>query len=120
MSGFLTVKAETPRLTRFDWGQMHWLVDDINHQEAGLSVARMIINPSACSDRHMHHQCNEALSVLNGQCIVHMGEQALTLPAGETVFIPRDTPHAIENPASDKPVELLICYSAGTRDYIAL
>jgi DNA-binding transcriptional MerR regulator len=43
--------------------------------------------------RHLHHDQDEWIYVLDGQIEVHVGEKRFHLGAGESVFIPRKAPH---------------------------
>jgi uncharacterized cupin superfamily protein len=43
--------------------------------------------------RHLHHQQDEWLYVVAGELVLEIGEHRFRAQAGESVFIPRKTPH---------------------------
>jgi quercetin dioxygenase-like cupin family protein len=77
----------------------------------------MVVRSGQCSEHHLHNTCHEAISVTHGKCVVTIDQDAVQLQAPHTVFIPKGTPHAVDNTAGDSDVILLITYSAGSRDY---
>jgi quercetin dioxygenase-like cupin family protein len=115
--GFLTAKAEQPRIIAYDWGRMEWLIDDSSHETPGFSLARMIVTAGRASEPHIHMLCHEAISVTTGQCTVILNDEPIKVQAGQSVFVAIGTRHFIDNLHSTQDVELLITYSLGTRDY---
>lgn len=43
--------------------------------------------------RHLHHQQDEWLYVIEGEILIHLGNETRHLRAGESAFIPRGTAH---------------------------
>jgi mannose-6-phosphate isomerase-like protein (cupin superfamily) len=117
MCGFLTAKAEKPRIDSYDWGRMEWLIDNRSHENPGFSLARMIVSAGRVSEPHKHILCHEAISVTTGQCTVVLNNESILMQAGQSVFVTKGTPHFIDNMHNIQDVELLITYALGTRDY---
>ena len=119
MKQTLTKTEHPPRLESFDWGRMEWLLNAESAPGSELSLARMTLDPGRQSPLHRHDNCQEALHLVSGQVRLWLSETWRELRPGETVLIPRDTPHALENPSAEAAV-LLITYGSGHRRYEAL
>ncbi len=61
---------------------------------------------------HIHHNEDEAMYVLDGECTVRVGEQISTLGPGAFIFMPRDLVHTFSNPGS-VPARVLVISSPG-------
>jgi len=95
---------------------MHWLMEDAIQPDAGLSLARMTVDPGVTSEAHRHPNCSEAIHLLSGQVEQRRGEDWVTLKAGETILIPPGSLHQTRNSAEEAAV-LMIAYSSGSRVY---
>ena len=58
---------------------------------------------------HLHHDQDEWVYVLDGECFFAIGDQRLRLAAGESIFIPRKTAHAWCG-AGGKPAKIINVY----------
>ena len=58
---------------------------------------------------HLHHEQDEWIYVLDGECHFVIGDQHLRLAAGESIFIPRKTAHAWCG-AGGKPAKIINVY----------
>ena len=96
---------------------MDWLIDDALIDGAGLSVARMTVPPGVCSERHSHPNCSEVIHLIEGEIEQHVGSDCHVMTAGDTAFIPPDSPHQTRNIGTG-PAVMVISYSAGSRVYI--
>ena len=61
---------------------------------------------------HIHHNEDEALYVLEGNCTVRVGEQVHTLGPGAFILMPRDVVHTFSNPGT-VPARVLVISSPG-------
>ncbi len=61
---------------------------------------------------HIHHNEDEALYGLEGECTVRVGEQVHVLGPGAFVLMPRDVVHTFSNPGS-VPTRVLVISSPG-------
>jgi len=104
---------------REPWGTMTWLVEDATVADAGLSLMRMTLDPGATSPRHSHPDCNEVITLLEGQIEVDLDGTVSAVRSDQPVFIRAGTAHHITN-SGDQEAVLLICYSSGTRIYEAV
>jgi quercetin dioxygenase-like cupin family protein len=55
------------------------------------------IAPGDSIPLHIHHDVNECVVVIQGRNEVQLGDDTLILEAGDTVFIPKEMPHAQRN-----------------------
>ena len=46
---------------------------------------------------HIHHECAEALYVLEGEVVFEIGAERVNAVAGTFVFVPKDVPHTYTN-----------------------
>lgn len=95
---------------------MAWLMEDAIEQGAGLSLARMTVDPGATSQAHRHPNCTEAIHVLSGRVEQRRGAQWVELASGDTILIPAGAIHQTRNLAHETAV-LMIAYSSGSRVY---
>ena len=112
---------DRPRESRVqadEWGAMDWLVDDAVVENAGLSVARMTLEPDACAPGHRHPNCNEAIHLIKGAVEQTVGRQRHVMKPGDTVFIPTGAHHSSRNIGPGEAV-MIVGYSSGTRVYEA-
>lgn len=103
-------KQKTPGVT------MDWLMEDAIERGAGLSLARMTVDPGVTSQAHQHPNCTEAIHVLSGQVEQRQGAQWVELATGDTILIPAGAIHQTRNIGHETAV-LMIAYSSGTRVY---
>ncbi|MCA1647261.1 MAG: cupin domain-containing protein [Chloroflexi bacterium] len=61
---------------------------------------------------HVHHNEDEAMYVLAGECLARVGERTYSLAAGAFLLMPRDIPHSFANP-SDTEARVLVISSPG-------
>lgn len=63
-----------------------------------FQVKRLVIKPGEAISLQLHRHRAEHWVVVNGIARVTRGEDIHTLRANESIYIPRDTPHRLENP----------------------
>ncbi len=95
---------------------MTWLMDDTIQPNAGLSLARMTVEPGVISAAHRHPNCSEAIHVVLGLIEQRRGDAWVRLAAGETTLVPAGTIHQTRNVGPETAV-LMIAYSSGSRAY---
>ena len=98
---------------------MCWLMEDQLVPSAGVSVARMTINAEAISPTHRHPNCNETIVLLFGNVTCIVDDQEYLMKAGDVVFVPIGSAHAIRNETNQAAVAML-SYSAGGCVYEAI
>jgi mannose-6-phosphate isomerase-like protein (cupin superfamily) len=92
-----TTLVEQPRGARRD---LRWFfgglvdvkatADDTGGQYTLLDVT---MPPDAASPLHVHHTEDEGFYVLDGSVTIHVGDERVTLVAGQHAFGPRGIPH---------------------------
>ena len=104
------------RQNRFDWGEMHWIMSDLDCQAAGFSKAVMHIHAGTRAGAHRHPNASEHIMVLSGEIDIRLKSIRLHLSAGDQHLIPLDVPHEIINPGQ-KDAELIITYNHPERRF---
>ncbi len=104
------------RQERFDWGEMDWLMSDLDRRAAGFSKAMMRISAGARGGAHRHSNASEHILVLTGDIDIRLKSVRIRLSAGEQHLIPLDVPHEIIN-VGQETAELVITYSHPDRRY---
>jgi len=95
---------------------MVWLMEDRIEADAGLSLARMTVDPGVTSEAHRHPDCSEAVHLLSGRIEQRRGDLWVELAAGDTLLIPAGATHQTRN-SGTAPAVLMVAYSSGSRIY---
>ena len=85
-----------------------WRYLDLSGKHLGVRIEEL--SPGGTSSHHHYHTAEEEhVLVLNGQATLHLGEETLTLTAGDHICFPAGEPiaHHIENTA-EKPLRFLV------------
>jgi mannose-1-phosphate guanylyltransferase/mannose-6-phosphate isomerase len=83
------------------WGSYCVLED-----AADCKVKRLVVKPGQVLSLQLHHRRSEHWTVISGVAKVRVGEREVTLNSNESVYIPVNTLHRLENPA-DKDLHLI-------------
>ena len=67
----------------------------------GFQVKRITVNPGQLLSLQLHHQRAEHWTVVQGTAVVTCGEQVVTLTADQSIYIPIETKHRLENIGND-------------------
>ncbi len=84
------------------WGSYTVLEDAPTHK-----VKRITVLPKKRLSLQMHRKRSERWTVVRGVARVTLGSEILDLKVGESVFIPVETPHRLENPLEDEILEVI-------------
>jgi len=109
-----TLSKDTDRLA--SGVTMQWLMEDSIEENAGLSLARMTVDPGVTSEAHRHPNCSEAVHLLSGKVAQRSGDRWVELDAGDTLLIPARVFHQTRNIGAEAAV-LMVAYSSGSRVY---
>lgn len=71
-----------------------------------FQVKRITVNPRSALSLQMHHHRAEHWVVVRGTAQVTRGEDEVIMSENESIFIPTETKHRLENPG-DAPLELI-------------
>ena len=78
------------------WGR--WEVLDVGD---GFAVKRITVKPGAILSLQLHHHREEHWIIAAGHARVTRGRDVIELVRNQSVFIPIETAHRIENPGPD-------------------
>ena len=78
------------------WGR--WEVLDTGD---GFAVKRLTVHPGALLSLQLHHHREEHWIVVRGRARIVRGDQVMELARNQSVFIPIETAHRIENPGEE-------------------
>ncbi len=99
------------------WGWIRWLMNDKLDPGAPMTFGLVQINAGEDNPLHIHPNCDELLYVLSGSCAHRIGDQTVTLKAGDLLRIPTGVPHAAKV-LGDEPMKAVIVYSSGDRQFV--
>ena len=83
------------------WGR--WEVLDTGD---GFAVKRITVKAGAILSLQLHHHREEHWVIVRGRARVTKGDEILELSRNQSVFIPLETAHRIENPGTE-PLEFV-------------
>ncbi|MEQ9519917.1 MAG: mannose-1-phosphate guanylyltransferase/mannose-6-phosphate isomerase [Parvibaculum sp.] len=78
------------------WGYYEGLDEGERHQ-----VKHLMVNPGASLSLQLHHKRAEHWVVVKGEALVTVGDKVQTLKENESVYIPLETKHRLENPGCE-------------------
>jgi quercetin dioxygenase-like cupin family protein len=99
------------------WGSLRWLASAAIGNAESVTVGHVIIRTGQGNPRHSHTTCEEVLHLLRGRLRHSMGEQTVTLEAGDTLTVAAGLAHAAVN-VGDEDAEMIVAYSSGVRDFV--
>ncbi|MGI8879969.1 MAG: cupin domain-containing protein [Jatrophihabitans sp.] len=96
----------------FDWGTMKWMVTPVTIPGAANSQGEVIINPGQGHVTHQHDNADELIYVISGTGTQTVGDEEFAIAEGDTVYIPKATPHSTMN-STWHTLRLLVTYTPG-------
>lgn len=69
-------------------------------------IKKVIVNPKEKLSLQLHKKRSEHWVVVKGKAKVRIGEKEYLLQSGESIFVPKNTKHRLENPTK-KPLEII-------------
>jgi mannose-1-phosphate guanylyltransferase/mannose-6-phosphate isomerase len=100
------------KMERYDerpWGR--W---DLLDEEEGFKVKKITVKPNQRLSLQLHHHRAENWVVAKGKARVRVGDRIMEVEERETVFIPKETEHRLENIGEDD----LIVIEVQTGEYL--
>jgi mannose-6-phosphate isomerase-like protein (cupin superfamily) len=76
------------------------------------SLARIVIPPGKSSALHYHKISQETYFVLQGKGELQVGDESVTVSAGQACYIPAGLTHKISNQSQEDLVFLAVCVPA--------
>jgi mannose-6-phosphate isomerase-like protein (cupin superfamily) len=97
-------------------GQFHCMVS-AKDTDGDLCIYHTLRQEKGGPAFHVHHSQDEWFYVMKGEFIVKVGDDVMTLKAGDSAFAPRKTPHGFAM-TSDGEGEMLVLFQpAGTMEH---
>lgn len=64
---------------------------------------------------HIHPYQDEVFYVASGEFLVQLGDEVFSVGTGDTIFIPKGTPHTFANPIDNNPGMLVTIFQPASR-----
>ena len=100
-----------------DWGSLCWLASQGIGNAEGLTVGRVVIKAGCSNPRHSHSACEEVLYLLRGRLEHTMGDEKVTLEAGDTLVVDAGVFHNARS-TGDEDADMIVAYSSGDRQIV--
>ena len=101
----------------FDWGRIEWLINGDLVPGAEITVGRVEINAGARNPLHYHPNTEEVLYLLTGQLNHRIGDETVSIAAGDTIHVPRGVVHQGINTGSTV-ARMIVAYPVGRREMV--
>ena len=101
---------------RQEWGQLQWLANNAIGNTTGLTLGRVTIKAGQSNPRHRHNSCEEVLYLLAGELEHTVGDQTVSVRAGDTLAIPAGMFHNASN-TGEQDADMIVAYSSAHRDF---
>ena len=102
----------------FGWGEIRWLVNGDIVPGTDLTVGHVAIEPGKKNPLHSH-DCEEVLHLYDGELDHRIGDDVISMRAGDTIRVPPDVRHDAQNTGTTM-ARMVIVYSSPQRGYTAL
>ena len=99
-----------------EWGSLCWLASRRIGNAEGVTVGRVLIEAGCSNPRHSHSNCEEVLYLLRGTLEHTIGDETVTLHAGDTLTVPAGVAHNA-TALGDEDADMIVAYSSGLRDF---
>jgi len=111
-----------PGQNRFDYQVAEWkkgaACKVTKEDSAGTcSIFELITPPKGGPPRHIHHREDEWYYVVSGEYLFEVGGTKYTLPAGASIWAPRDIAHVWANVATSDGRIILMCQPGGFENF---
>lgn len=99
------------------WGSLTWLANRSIGNSNSMTVGRVVIKKGESNPRHTHSNCEEILYLLTGKLEHTVGDEIVTLEAGDTLVIETGVFHNAVNIGTED-ADMIVIYSSGDRDFV--
>lgn len=109
--------SDLGQITKRPWGEYYKF-----HQEPGVWVKRIEVNPNARLSLQKHQHRSEKWIIVKGQGLASVNDQDITITEGSVVDIPLGAVHRLSNTSKEKLViiEVACGHYLGEDDIIRL
>lgn len=111
-------KFEGVQVQEFPWGWIRWLMNAQADPDAEMTFGVVYIKPQQTNPLHVHPNSAEYLHVLEGSCEHRVGDQWVTVKAGDTLRIPQGVKHNART--KDEACRAVIVYNTGKREMVVV
>jgi len=101
---------------RTGFGSVEWAVRAGHPDGAEQTVGLATFDAGESNVEHVHPNCEEVVYVLDGEVEHTLGDQRVTLRAGDLIVVPRGVPHQLRN-TGDAPVRAYVVFSSPERGF---
>jgi quercetin dioxygenase-like cupin family protein len=102
---------------KYSWGWIRWLMNSKLDPKSEMTFGVVQVNAGERNPLHQHPNCEELIYVLSGSCEHRLGDQTVTLKAGDVLRVPTGIPHAAKI-LGEEPMRAVIVYSSGDRQFV--
>ncbi len=75
-------------------------------EKPGNKIKRIVVHPGEKLSLQLHHHRSEHWVVTRGTARVTVGDQVMEISVNESIFVPKETRHRLENPGKE-PLEIV-------------
>lgn len=115
LRGVATAGSGTPH----DWGVLSLFADAETMGLETMTLGRVTIKAGASNLLHAHPNCTEVLILLEGRIEHVVGNETLTLEAGDVLAVPAGVAHRAQS-IGEIDADMIVAYTSGRRGYVAL
>lgn len=80
-------------------------------------LCEAIFGPESGSPLHIHHYEDEVIHVLEGAIDIRLDEKKLQAPTGGIIHLPKNIPHALQNPLKTPLKIMVFAIPGGLENY---
>ena len=106
----LTHYQDIASYTTKDGSLIRELMHPAQHGNQLQSLAEAIVSPGQETQLHVHRLTEELYHITKGQGLMTLGKETFAVNSGDTICIPPNTPHKINNTGSCD-LKILCCCS---------
>jgi quercetin dioxygenase-like cupin family protein len=99
-----------------DWGRLEWLASGPLGNASGHTLGRVVIKKGMANPRHRHSNCEESLFLMSGRLEHSVGDEVVTMEAGDTLVVEAGVPHNAKS-IGDEDAVMIVAYSSAERAF---
>jgi quercetin dioxygenase-like cupin family protein len=80
-------------------------------------LCEAVFAPESGSPLHIHHYEDEVIHVLEGAIDIRLDKEKLNVPVGGIVHLPKNIPHALQNPLKTPSKMMVFAIPGGLENY---
>ena len=106
------IRRSEAKVQETPWGKLEWMVGS-GEADYGMTMGRVTFKPGEQNPAHLHPNCDEILTVLQGTIEHSVPEGGTTvLKPGDAILLPRNKFHRAKNIGSEDAVVMVVFNSA--------